>query len=759
MDQADFGRCVRCFAPLPAGATCQDEWCLADVADRALNDLPAGTVLNGQFRIGRVLGRGGFGITYLAWDDRLQRRAAVKECFPQGLVRRSQDGVTVQPFTSRVAPQFASVRDLFLREARVLARFHEHPAIVKVLSVLDTYGSAYLVMEYLAGGTLKSYLESQPDQRVPFEIALGLLSPVMDALEAVHEQQLLHRDVSPDNIFITDGGRVKLLDFGAARQAAGQQTKSLPVILKEGYAPVEQYSARARQGTWTDVYALGATFYRVITGITPSAALDRMEDDDLAAPSALGVEIEPGAERALMRALSVQGADRPPTIAEFSAALMSGATPVEHREFTPAPPRFSIIETPTHGERVREEEAEPRRASRLALLIAGVATVAATGGGAWYVARSTDVPVQPSGSFAGHVLDKTGRAIERAVVTLRPRGCPSCPERSVQAQNGMFADRVPLGAYVATVTADGYRSDFRDIADADLTGNGTAVDFTLERIVEPPPPPPPPSAVGGTIESRGVPIDPRPSMPKDRPQLAPDLSRVLQIGDVTTGWYAAASSGDEHKICPLASFSVTNNSTTELVNISFRGLFHRGDSSEDWGTASATVAALSPGATRAITLRSGFGYTSPQAGTEMLKNSRFIDSKVEIQAASHQNGWTRLGQFTVARELTGETHAPTTTTIPPPVRVGGSIKPPAKIKDVRPEYPAIAQSARVQGVVIVEAVIDPTGRVSSARVLRSIPLLDAAALDAVQQWEFTPTYLNGVAVPVIMTVTVNFTLE
>lgn len=323
MDPADSNRCPSCFVPLEFGAACTDQYCEADAADRSLNDLPLGTVLDNQFRIGRVLGRGGFGITYLSWDERLQRRAAVKECFPQGLVRRSRDGATILASSEGTKRQFEIVRELFLREARVLAHFPDQPGIVSVLSVLEAHSSAYLVMEYLSGQTLKEYLESHPDNRIDYWQTLALLRPIMVALTAVHEQNWLHRDVSPDNIFVTRRGVVKLLDFGAARYAAGQQTRSLPIILKEGYAPMEQYATKGQQGTWTDVYALAATFYRAITGTTPPPALDRLEMDEYVPPSQMGVDIPPHAEAALAAALAVKWQGRTRTIAEFSAQLES----------------------------------------------------------------------------------------------------------------------------------------------------------------------------------------------------------------------------------------------------------------------------------------------------------------------------------------------------------------------------------------------------------------------------------------------------
>jgi len=317
----DENRCPSCFAHLQSGYACEEPACLADATDRSLQDLPLGATLDNKYQIGRVLGRGGFGITYLAWDLRLQHRQAIKECFPQGLVRRSRDAMTVLPTSDRTREQYATIRDLFLREARVLAHFHNQPGIVSVSSILDTNGSAYLVMEYLEGQTLKEYLEAQPDNRIDFEEALGILDPIMDALIAIHHDNWLHRDISPDNIFVPRRGVMKLLDFGAARLAAGQQSRSLPVILKEGYAPPEQYTSKGKQGTWTDVYALAATFYRAITGVTPPPALDRREDDDCAHPSSFGINLPTAAEAALLNGLAINLKIRTQTVSDFRSDL------------------------------------------------------------------------------------------------------------------------------------------------------------------------------------------------------------------------------------------------------------------------------------------------------------------------------------------------------------------------------------------------------------------------------------------------------
>jgi serine/threonine protein kinase len=283
--------------------------------------LPLRTVLHDQYLVGRVLGHGGFGITYLAWDVNLEIRVAIKEHLPSDLATRSTDRKTVTPFSGKSKEYFEYGLSKFLDEAKAIARFNDHPGIVSVLNFFRENGTGYLVMSYVDGVTLKEYLQERGG-RVPYTAGVRLLMPVMDALRTVHAANMLHRDISPDNIFITTGGQVKLLDFGAARYAMSEKSQSLSVMLKPGYAPGEQYRSKGHQGPWTDVYALGATLYRTITGLTPSEALDREKADDLEVPSAMDVEIPAEGEAAVVRALAVSQEKRYQTVDEFQTALL-----------------------------------------------------------------------------------------------------------------------------------------------------------------------------------------------------------------------------------------------------------------------------------------------------------------------------------------------------------------------------------------------------------------------------------------------------
>nr|WP_255543081.1 serine/threonine-protein kinase [Azospirillum sp. INR13] len=248
--------------------------------------LAPGTVLHGRYRAGRVLGQGGFGATYLGWDDRLRVKVAIKEYYPANLIARLPNAAAVSPFSDEHAETFAAGLTKFLEEARTLARLREVREIVGVQDFFEENGTAYLVMELLEGRTMKKYL-ADCGGRIDVRRTLSVVTPIAKALQAIHEQGLIHRDVSPDNIFLTNGGDRKLLDFGAARQTA-RPGAGMTVILKPGYAPPEQYSNEGRQGAWSDVYALCATIYLALTGRTPPDATARFMNDKVPRPSELG---------------------------------------------------------------------------------------------------------------------------------------------------------------------------------------------------------------------------------------------------------------------------------------------------------------------------------------------------------------------------------------------------------------------------------------------------------------------------------------
>lgn len=285
--------------------------------------LPLGTILNRQYLVGRALGQGGFGITYLGYDLSSNQRMAIKEYFPSGLAIRQ--GLILQPITQETQTAFLHGVELFYKEATILAKLIRYPNIVSVFNFFQENGTAYFVMEYIEGLSFKDYLESRGG-RIPFEEALNLLFPVMQSLDIVHHEGMLHRDIAPDNIYITRGGQTKLLDFGAARFHQRDDTHSIRTIIKPGYAPMEQYTSTSAQGPWTDVYAIGATFYRAITGIVPPDAPTRAMHDEIRSPSQLGVQLPAEADSAIMRALAPNIVFRFRSVTDFCRNLVQSET-------------------------------------------------------------------------------------------------------------------------------------------------------------------------------------------------------------------------------------------------------------------------------------------------------------------------------------------------------------------------------------------------------------------------------------------------
>lgn len=289
--------------------------------DRYPNALALGTILNGQYKIEKVLGQGGFGITYLGIDLNLELKVAIKEYYPEGLVTRSRQQTGITVFGGDKEEAFQMGVASFLEEAKILAKFQNNKHIVGVKTFFRENGTTYFVMDYIEGISFKDYLK-QMGGKILVDDVIGLLEPIMEALQEVHQTGLLHRDISPDNIYITHQGESKLLDFGAARYNLGEKSRSLSVILKPGYAPEEQYRSKGKQGPWTDVYALAATMYFAITGNLPPESLDRLEQDDLQLPSEKGIAINASVEGALVRALEVKAVNRFQTVGAFQKALV-----------------------------------------------------------------------------------------------------------------------------------------------------------------------------------------------------------------------------------------------------------------------------------------------------------------------------------------------------------------------------------------------------------------------------------------------------
>ena len=284
--------------------------------------LKAGSILNGRYTVGRVLGQGGFGITYIAKDDHTGNRVAIKEYFPSEFAGRTGLASSIQVHSKDQQENFEYGKARFLEEAKTLAALNGDEYIVRIYSYFEENNTAYFVMEYVDGVGLDKYM-TQNGGRLSPEEAGQLLLPLMNSLGAIHAKGIVHRDIAPDNILITKDGSAKLIDFGAARYSTGEKSKSLDVILKHGFAPKEQYMRRGRQGPFTDVYALAATYYYAITGKVPPEAIERIDDDNLVPPSSLGVRLPEAAEDALFKALEVNAPDRFQSMSEFYQAMQA----------------------------------------------------------------------------------------------------------------------------------------------------------------------------------------------------------------------------------------------------------------------------------------------------------------------------------------------------------------------------------------------------------------------------------------------------
>ena len=339
MIESPKNTCMSCFtqhaAPIDPCTVCGYN---ESAQERTPHLLQRRTILNGKYLVGKVLGQGGFGITYIGWDLNLDLKVAIKEYYPTGCVTRettSTGAATVQPFTGSQGDFFFQGREKFINEAKTLAKFFSLPGIVSVKDYFQENGTAYISMEYIDGETLKDYL-AKMGGKLPVAQVFDMIKPVISSLAEIHKAGIIHRDISPDNIMISKEGYMKLLDFGAARDFSENGAKSMSIMLKPGFAPEEQYRSKGGQGPWTDVYALSATIYRCITGETPDESVERVHIDEVKPPSSLGITIAPAQEAALMRGMAVLQNNRFQNMSELYNALNGAAIPQTMPFPTPA---------------------------------------------------------------------------------------------------------------------------------------------------------------------------------------------------------------------------------------------------------------------------------------------------------------------------------------------------------------------------------------------------------------------------------------
>jgi serine/threonine protein kinase len=355
--------------------------------------LPINTILDGSYRIERVVGSGGFGITYEAEDINLATKVAIKEYYPFDFGDRDST-MSVRPKSDRHEKTFQWGRSNFLQEARTLARF-EHASIVRVTRVFEANSTAYMVMRFEQGQSLEDWLKGLG--RPPTQEELdSIVAPLLDALQMMHAENFLHRDIAPDNIIVRADGTPVLLDFGAARRAVAEMSRTMTGIVKAGYSPHEQYSSDSRlQGPWSDLYALGGTLYRAVAGNPPEEATLRVDEDHM--PPAAQVSrksgYRPGFLAAIDACLKVRHSERPRSVAQLRPMLLEEA-PTSQDGPAPVKPR-SVPRSVPPPTRKLGNATQPSSSRWLAIAAAVLALLGGAYGGIEYMSW------QPAGQAAG----------------------------------------------------------------------------------------------------------------------------------------------------------------------------------------------------------------------------------------------------------------------------------------------------------------------------------------------------------------------
>lgn len=307
--------CPHCFQSGYEGVRCN----LCGYENKQTRDqrvLAPGIWLKNRYMTGHVLGAGGFGITYLVFDSHTRQRYAVKEYFPAEWAVRRPGSKRITSNSQSKDEYYLHGRKVFADEANTLLELKGNPAVVNVIDYFQENGTSYLVMEFLDGATLQEYMKER-NAPLPVAMANRTIWEIGNALVSIHGEMLLHRDVSPDNIMLTNQNQLKLIDFGATRAYALNSPKNMSVLVKPGFAPLEQYSSSGVQGPWTDVYALAATYYYLVSGKKPPTAPERLTGTPLSSLRTLNPEISQTVEEAIRHALQTEWKNRPNNMRQF----------------------------------------------------------------------------------------------------------------------------------------------------------------------------------------------------------------------------------------------------------------------------------------------------------------------------------------------------------------------------------------------------------------------------------------------------------
>jgi len=453
------------------------------------NALPLQTRLQ-EYLLEQVLGAGGFGITYLARDTNLDKPVAIKEYLPGELAMRAPDGNVVAQATQHEAGYRWGL-DRFLLEARTLGKFN-HPNIVRVLRYFEANATAYVVMEYERGDPLKTVLQLDPQ---PSEATLkAWLGPLLEGLAAVHATGFLHRDIKPDNIFIRADGKPVLIDFGAARQALGGETRSLTSILTPGYAPLEQYSGEGKQGPWTDLYAMGGVLFRAVADRNPPDAVTRIRGDSLGSGlAAARGKYSDGFIQAIDWALRLDERQRPQSVEQWRPAILAERRTTQAAPGTPerrSERTLLVAPVAPEPEPVPLPEAPPRRRWPYAV---GAVLAAAIAVGAWTqhqskreaarVAAQAEEARQAAARAAAEKAEAARQADQRAE-QARQSAARAEAERARRAAAKAEAERAQAASPAATPPSSapaGVPDRFTQQAVADFRSADSSGDGYLSR--------------------------------------------------------------------------------------------------------------------------------------------------------------------------------------------------------------------------------------------------------------------------------------
>ena len=393
-----LNRCMSCMKPIST-EVCPH--CGFSGEAQPEHALPYGTILRGRYLVGKVLGQGGFGITYVGWDLALEQKVAIKEYYPSGQVIRT--GATGNVLHWSATPQAMEFRENgvegFLKEARKMARITRVPEATLVYDTFPENGTAYIVMEFVEGQTLKDQLAEKGP--MTWEQAKDVFLPAIRAMEAIHQAGIIHRDLSPDNLMLDPDGSVKILDLGAAKDLSANSGASSMVVAKGGFSPLEQYTQRGASGPWTDVYAMAATVYYTLTGIVPQPAMERLEEDQLRWDIPQLQKLPQTVRKALKDALAVRAQDRTRSMAELLASLQNDPAPEipVSKETTPQKNQSETKSETTDQTAAKPSKKRPGKKKPALICVILVLALLLASAGAYFICYNKAIELCQPGSF------------------------------------------------------------------------------------------------------------------------------------------------------------------------------------------------------------------------------------------------------------------------------------------------------------------------------------------------------------------------